>query len=357
MGKDIVGVVATCQEISRIQKMEQKIRKELYLKGHVAENTFDDIIGQSIIIKKSIEEARDYALVDSPLLIYGETGTGKELFAQAVHNASPRKNKPFVAFNCAAIPENLLESELFGYVEGAFSGANRGKAGLFEQAHEGTIFLDEIGEISHNIQVRLLRVIQERKVRRIGDDRITPVDVRIIVATNKNLHKLVAENKFRKDLFYRINVLNLNLPPLRQRKDDIIDLVNFFINKYQYKINREISGIADEGMELLKNYDWPGNIRQLENVIERLIIRAKDSFIKTSLIKETITSLKGDINYYKEKGTEVDSNSIIVPLNINLEEMERFIIEKVIADEKGNKTAAAKRLGIGRSTLWRKLND
>ncbi len=357
VGKDIVGVVATCQEVSRIQKMEQKIRKELYLKGYVAENTFDDIIGQSTAIKKSIEEARDYARIDSPLLIYGETGTGKELFAQAVHNAGPRKNKPFVAFNCAALPENLLESELFGYVEGAFTGATRGKAGLFEQAHEGTIFLDEIGEISPNIQVRLLRVLQERKVRRIGDDRITPVDVRIIVATNKNLHQQVADNKFREDLFYRINVLNLNLPPLRLRKDDISLLVNYFLNKYRYKLKIEVKGLSNDGMKILEKYDWPGNIRQLENVIERFIIRSKGDYIKPGLIKETITSLKGDTNYLRENKLETTSDRIVIPLDRKLEEMERLIIERVIAEEKGNKTAASKRLGIGRTTLWRKMEE
>src|SRR5690554_642021 len=250
INNNIVGVVATCQEVSRIQKMEQKIRKELYLKGHVAENTFNDIIGKSEVIKKVIEEARDYSDINSPLLIHGETGTGKELFAQAVHNSSPRKIRPFVAFNCAAIPENLLESELFGYVKGAFTGASDGKPGLFEQAHEGTIFLDEIGEISHNIQVRLLRVIQEQKVRRIGDDRITPIDVRIIVATNKNLYNLVAENKFRKDLFYRINVLNLNIPPLRERKEDIQLLVKFFLDRYQHKIKTEAKSISRGAIEV-----------------------------------------------------------------------------------------------------------
>lgn len=356
VGDEIIGVVATCQEISRIQKMEQKIRKELYLKGHVAENTFDDIIGQSTIIKKAIEEARDYALIDSPLLIYGETGTGKELFAQAVHNASPRKNKPFVAFNCAAIPENLLESELFGYVEGAFTGATKGKAGLFEQAHGGTIFLDEIGEISPNIQVRLLRVIQERKVRRIGDDRITPIDVRIIVATNKDLHQLVAENKFRKDLFYRINVLNLNLPPLRQRKEDIPLLVDFFLEKYRYKIKKDIKGISNGGMEILKGYDWPGNIRQLENAVERLLIRAKGNYVTTDLVQETVSSFRGDYNKYKDVKEDIPANSMIIPLDRSLEEIEKLIIKKVIAEENGNKTAASKRLGIGRTTLWRKLD-
>lgn len=357
VGEEIVGVVATCQEVSRIQEMEQKIRKELYLKGHVADNTFADIIGDSSIIKNIIEEARDYAQIDSPLLIYGETGTGKELFAQAVHNASPRKKKPFVAFNCAAIPENLLESELFGYVKGAFTGAVQGKAGLFEQAHEGTIFLDEIGEVSSNIQVRLLRVLQEQKVRRIGDDRITPINVRVIVATNKNLHQLVDEREFRKDLFYRINVLNLNLPSLRQRREDIPLLANYFLNKYKYKLKKETRGVTRGGMEILTNYEWPGNIRQLENAIERLIIRAKDDYITTVLVQETVFSLQGNIGaYQKSKQIKTNNDTMVISLDKTLEEIEKIVIEEVIKKEKGNKSTAAKRLGIGRTTLWRKTD-
>ncbi|HDK26647.1 MAG TPA: AAA family ATPase, partial [Candidatus Atribacteria bacterium] len=236
INNEIVRTVITFQKVSQVQKIEQKIREKLYLRGNIAENTFNDIVGQSNIIRKLKKEAKNYAQVDSPILIYGETGTGKELFAQAIHNYSPRKNKPFVAFNCAALPETLLESELFGYVRGAFTGAKKeGKVGLFEQAHEGTIFLDEIGEISKNIQARLLRVLQEHKVRRLGDDRVIPVNVRVITSTNKKLIKLVKEKKFRDDLYYRINVLNLIIPPLRERKEDTSLLVNFFIKKYGYK--------------------------------------------------------------------------------------------------------------------------
>jgi len=357
VGDEVVGVVATCQKVSRIQQMEQKIREEIYLKGHVADNTFDDIIGESNALQQAIEEAKDYAGIDSPLLIYGETGTGKELFAQAIHNAGPRKNKPFVAFNCAALPENLLESELFGYVKGAFTGAQtKGKPGFFEQAHEGTIFLDEIGEISYNIQVRLLRVIQERKVRRLGDDRIRPVDVRIIVATNKDLYQLVKESKFREDLFYRINVLNLNLPPLRERKEDIALLTEYFIKKYRYKLNKSVEGIADEGINILKEYEWPGNIRQLENIIERLIIRARSSYIMTGLVRESIASLQGKKEIEIDK--VIDSNKRYeFPLTLTLEEIEKQIIRKVIEEEKGNRKAAADRLGISRTTIWRKLNE
>ncbi len=356
INNEIVRVIATFHRISQIQKMEQRIREKLYLKGHVAENTFEDIIGQSLAIEQVKEEAENYAQVDSPLLIYGETGTGKELFAQAIHNSSPRKNNSFVAFNCAAIPENLLESELFGYVEGAFTGAKKeGKMGLFEQAHKGTIFLDEIGEISPDIQARLLRVLQERKVRKVGADKLTPVDVRIIISTNKDIYGLIEKKEFREDLYYRINVLNLNLPPMRQRREDIPLLVNFFIKKYRQKLKKAVEGISKEGMQILENYTWPGNIRQLENIVERLMVRTKEDYIRASLIREVMNSLPG--NKFGLNRVDFFKSDMGIPLMGNLEEIERSIIKRVIQEEKGNKAAAAKRLGIGRTTLWRKLNN
>ena len=351
---ETVRTVVTFQKVSQIQKTEQKIREKLYLKGNVAENTFSDIIGQSQIFRNLKEEAKNYAQIDSPVLLYGETGTGKELFAQAIHNYSPRRINPFVAFNCAALPESLLESELFGYVGGAFTGAKKeGKMGLFEQAHEGTIFLDEIGEISQNIQARLLRVLQEHKVRRLGDDKVIPVDVRIIASTNKKLIQLVKENKFRDDLYYRINVLNLDIPPLRERKEDISLLVNFFIKKYGYKFKKIVEGISEEGMQILENYDWPGNIRQLENIIERLVVRTDKNFIMTNLVKEIMKLQYGGgviDNYQKQ-------DNINYPLSGNLENIEKNIIKEIINEEKGNKAAAARRLGISRTTLWRKMNN
>ena len=349
-----VRTVVTFQKVSQIQKTEQKIREKLYLKGNVAENTFNDIIGQSQIFRNLKEEAKNYAQVDSPVLLYGETGTGKELFAQAIHNYSIRRIKPFVAFNCAALPESLLESELFGYVRGAFTGAKKeGKVGLFEQAHEGTIFLDEIGEISQNIQARLLRVLQEHKVRRLGDDKVIPIDVRIIASTNKKLIQLVKENKFRSDLYFRINVLNIEIPTLRERKEDIPLLVNFFIKKYRYKFKKSVEGISEEGMQMLENYDWPGNIRQLENIIERLVVRIKKNFIITNLVKEIMKLQYGGgiiDNYQKQ-------DNINYPLSGNLEDIEKTIIKRVMQEERGNKAAVVRRLGISRTTLWRKLNN
>lgn len=359
---EVVRVVVTFQKTSQIQRMEQRIREKLYIKGHTAENTFHDLIGQSRAMQQVQEEARDYAQIDLPILIYGETGTGKELFAQAIHNASARRHKPFVAFNCAALPESLLESELFGYVEGAFTGARKkGRAGLFEQAHGGTIFLDEIGEIPKGIQARLLRVLQERKVRKLGDDRITPVDVKIIVATNKPLAQLVDEGGFREDLYYRINVLNLTIPPLWQRKEDIPILIDFFLKKHSQRVNKIVEGVSRTGLALLLDYDWPGNVRQLENVVERLMVRSKERYIMTGLVREVMQSLRG-YTADRERSSHQEENSPIeptfrLPLNASLAEIEKMIIRQVLKEEQGNKGAAAERLNIGRTTLWRKLRD
>ena len=222
--------IITIQAVSYIQKIEHTTRMQLNAKGFIAKNRFEDIIGSSKSLQNTIKKARHFSKTSATILIEGETGTGKELFAQSVHNASPRKNGPFVAINCAALPENLLESELFGYEDGAFTGAKKGgKPGLFELAHNGTIFLDEIGEISPSIQSRLLRVLQEKEILRIGGNRITHINIRIIAATNKNLYKLMLDEEFRSDLYFRLNVLNLKIAPLRNRIDDLPTLVNYFI--------------------------------------------------------------------------------------------------------------------------------
>lgn len=249
--------------------MKEKLEKK-YLRGHIAKHYFDDIIHESEVVKRTIDIAKSYSDVDSNILIIGETGTGKEMYSQSIHNHSSRKNKPFVAINCAALPESLLESELFGYAEGAFTGAMKGgKQGIFELAHQGTLFLDEIGEISPSLQSRLLRVLQEREVMRIGDDKVIPVDVRIIAATNKNLLEMVKNNEFREDLYYRLSVLDLHLPSLREYKDDIPLLVHHFVRSFT---KNEPVQITDEAMERLKQEQWEGNIRQLQNFCELMLV-------------------------------------------------------------------------------------
>ena len=265
----VEGAVATFQEISKIQDYEKMIRSELYKKGLTANYTFYDYIGENKEVKEQIAKAKIYAKTNSTVLIIGESGTGKEILAQSIHNASDRNNNPFVAVNCSAIPENLLESELFGYEEGAFSGAKKGgKVGLFELAHTGTILLDEIGNMPLNLQARLLRVLQEKEIWRLGSDRSIKVDVRVIASTNDNLFEMVKRGDFRRDLYFRLNVLKLEPMPLRERKDDIELIFNYYINKY----SKTHISIDEELMHKIKDYVWPGNVRELQNFVERVCL-------------------------------------------------------------------------------------
>lgn len=287
-GQQVTGVVATFQEVSQLQKFEQSIRQKLYDKGLTAKFQLSQIIGESSALRKAKELARTYAATDSTVMITGDSGTGKELFAQSIHNLSSRCNAPFVAVNCAALPENLLESELFGYEEGAFSGAKKGgKIGLVELAHHGTLFLDEIGEMPLPLQARILRMIQEKEVMRLGGDKIIPVNVRILVATNQDLTHLISIKKFREDLYYRLNVLPLHLPPLRERPEDISRLVEHFIRKQGVK-RSVIKRISDEAMQMLKEYPWLGNVRELANVVERLVLLSPSPKIEKQHVEDVL---------------------------------------------------------------------
>ncbi|MDU2063218.1 MAG: sigma 54-interacting transcriptional regulator [Sporomusaceae bacterium] len=332
------GSVITLQETRKIQQMEAMIRKEIYAHGHVAKFYFDNIFGQSPAIIKTIEAAKDFAATNSSVLILGETGTGKEVFAQSIHNASKRASGPFVAINCASLPAQLLESELFGYVGGAFTGANKeGKAGLFEVAHGGTLFLDELGEMDYINQGRLLRVLQEKAVVRLGSYNVTPVDVRLIAATNKNLESLVAENKFRSDLYYRLNVLRLELPPLKQRKSDIARYAQEFLQEFSQENHKDLTLLPD-ALKFLEQYPWPGNIRECRNVMERLAATVKAAKIDKSIVTEMI------------KGAPVPA-----PVASTREQRVKAEILAALEETKGNYTAAAKHLGINRTTLYRRM--
>lgn len=261
------GAIAILRKYSDTEMKQHQLRKKIIGKGHIAKYQFKHILGQSSSIKKCKEIAKRMAKSNSSILITGETGTGKELFAQAIHNYSPRKNYQFVAVNCGAFPESLLESELFGYEEGAFTGARRGgKPGLFELAHNGTLFLDEITEMPMNLQVKLLRVLQEREIVRIGGDRIINVDIRVIAATNKDIKELIRKGKFRQDLYYRINVLPLNIPPLRARREDIL----YLIDKLKEEFNSNFT-LSDEAKKVLVEYSWDGNVRELRNYVEYFV--------------------------------------------------------------------------------------
>lgn len=274
------------KDLTQIRNIDEQHRKQLRYSGNKAKYSFSDIIFQSRTMSNIIEKAKNLAQTDSTILITGESGTGKELFAQSIHQASKRRKKPFVAINCAALSESLLESELFGYEDGAFTGAKKGgKIGLFELAHTGTIFLDEIGDAPLTIQTKLLRVLQEKEIMRISGNSTIPIDVRVIAATNKSLNALVENNKFRKDLYYRLNVLPLHLPSLRERKEDIELLLHYFLGKYAKIQNKPYPQISTDVKKILLAYAWPGNIRQLENIAEYIItVETVSQNLKTDLV-------------------------------------------------------------------------
>lgn len=320
----ILGTVFLFQNLDKLQKTEIDIRQKLSKKGLLAKYDFQNIIGESEAIQKTIRVAKKYADAQPNVLIIGETGTGKELFAQSIHKNSSRSNHPFVAINCAALPENLLESELFGYVDGAFTGAAKGgKAGLFELAHKGTLFLDEVAELPLGLQAKLLRVLQEKEIRKLGDDKIIPVEVRIIAASNVDLQLKVQVNMFRQDLLYRLDILRLSIPPLRERKSDIKEIANNFLASFSGNSKHPIHLTEEAIIEFLK-YDWPGNIRELRNICERLTVLCTDSITKTDVME-----------VFNSRPIARDTE-------------EKFINQQLTRKE------IAELLGISRTTLWRK---
>lgn len=350
----VTGAVATFQDVTKIQELEEEIRKKLHHKGLFAKYHFTDIIGKSKALREALEIADKFSKVDSNILLIGETGTGKELMAQSIHNASNRSKGPFVAINCAALPPSLLESELFGYAEGAFTGAARGgKQGLFELAHKGTIFLDEVADISLELQGRLLRVLQEKEIMRIGDNKIIPVDVRVISATNKSLKSLVDEGKFRLDLLYRLDVLKISIPPLRDRGADIILLAEEFLKKYNKKLHKQIRSISPDAQDLLLQHKWPGNIRELRNVCERLSVLATGDEITVEDVRRVLDYNPGATSEQSPPSAPETAR----PAAKSLSSLEREAILSALEKTGNNKAKAAELLGISRTTLWRKIKD
>lgn len=345
---NIQGVVATFQEVGQLQHMEQNVRRKLNPCGHLAYYTFNNLIGRGKAIADCINKARNFAMVDSTVLIVGETGTGKEIFAHAIHNESPRRRQPFVAVNCAALPENLLESELFGYVEGAFTGARKsGKPGLFELAHLGTIFMDEITEMSYNLQSKLLRVLEQHEVTRLGDDKLIPVDVRVIASSNRKMSELIKDQSFRQDLYHRLNVLRLELPPLRNRKEDIPAMASAFLDDFCQHHHKQPALFSREALELMCAWDWPGNVRELKNTVERISVLNKDRIISAGSIQTVIDQpISLTTGVTGESATDQHQA---------LDEWEKEAILRALSQAGGNKTRAAGLLGIARTTLWRKL--
>jgi transcriptional regulator with PAS, ATPase and Fis domain len=351
--KEYYGEVFTLQKVAQLQQLEQKIRRELHRKGLVARFRFEDIVTRESFMLDIIEKARSFARVDSTVRIIGESGSGKELFAQSIHLASTKAKGPFVAINCAALPKELLESELFGYEEGAFTGARKGgKTGLFELAHGGTIFLDEIGSISLDLQAQLLRVLQEREVMRIGGESVIPVDVRCIAATNENLQEAVKAGRFRHDLYFRLNVLKLTLPPLRERADDIPLLAEHFLRIFNRRFGKRIQAIPPDLLAWMCGYGWPGNIRELENFIERLVILSGNRELDGKWVRQLIA----EADESGLQGAPVAEDRLQVKIG-TLEEMELQLIAAMEEKMQCNRADLAKLLGISRTTLWKKLSS
>ena len=304
------------------------------------------IIGRSPAMEKVLEIVAQVAPSEATVLIAGESGTGKEMIAGAIHFNSPRKDGPFVKINCAAITETLLESELFGHEKGAFTGAYRKKEGRFRQAHRGSLFLDEISEMSLAMQVRLLRVLQEREITRVGGEEVIPVDVRVIAATNKELLREIESNRFREDLYYRLNVVTLQIPPLRDRREDIPLLAQHFLNIFSEKNRKKITGFTPQAMDRFLKYDWPGNVRELMNAVERGVVLSQSEYLT-----------EGEL-FLIGKDDELEKETLsedIIPADLSLQEVEKASILKTLESTGGNKSEAARRLGITRRTLHKKL--
>jgi len=325
---EIIGGVETFRDLSALKELQDEVREKY---------TFGDIVTRNPRMLEILKVLPEVAVSDATVLIQGESGTGKELFARAIHDLSPRKDGPLVKVNCAAVPETLLESELFGYVKGAFTDAKRDKPGRFKLAEGGTIFLDEIGDMPLALQAKLLRVLESKEYEPLGATKTERADVRVVAATNRDLEQMVKEGQFREDLYYRLNVFKIALPPLRERSEDIPLLVEHFIAKLNRKTGKDIQGLNEEAMRLLLDHPWPGNVRELENVLEHAFILCKDRWIRPEHLPE-----------YLRKGDTVISGG-------SLRQMERELIERTLKSCQGNISHAARQLGIHRTTLWRKL--
>jgi len=306
---------------------------------------FKNIIGRSDRMIKIFELIRHIAPYDSSVLIIGESGTGKELIANAIHYNSPRASMPFIKVSCASLSEGIIESELFGHEKGAFTGAIASRKGRFEMAHQGTLFLDEVEDIPPTTQIKLLRVLQEGELERVGGNKTIKVNIRVIAASNRDLHEQVEQGLFREDLYYRLNVVNINLPPLRDRKDDIPFLVNFFIEKNNKKYNMKVKGISQKAMNLLTDYGWTGNVRELENTIESILVINSPQVIDVQHLPQEIRDCKGKLE--------------VIPIRIGtpLEEVEKEMLIQTLRATKGNKRKAAQLLGINVRTIHRRMEE
>lgn len=330
-----IGAVETFLDVSEIKNLSEHLDEKF---------KYENIVGKNKEIKQIINVLESVAQTDSSVLITGESGTGKELAARAIHLNSSRRTGPFVAVNCSAFAESLIESELFGHEKGAFTGAVKSKVGRFELANGGTLFLDEIGDLSITVQTKLLRVLETREIERVGSNKSIKIDTRIIAATNKDLEKEIEAGRFREDLYYRINVMNIQLPPLRERKDDLPILVNHFIEKFNSKFDRNIKHFSSSAFDILMDYNWPGNIRELENVIEHCFVLCDSDIIQIEHLPKRLR--EGEFNTIQSSGTN----------NFNhIKDAERNIIINTLKKHNGNRTKTAEELKIHPTTLWRKM--
>ncbi len=357
LGEEMIGVVSSFKEVSHVMRAENTVRRTL-AKGFVARYVIDDLIHRHPALGQVADLCREFAKTDSCVLITGETGTGKEIIAQSIHNLSRRKTRPFVSVHCAALPEQLLESELFGHEEGAFTGSKKGgKPGLFELAHQGTIFLDEIDSTTLSVQLRLLRVLQEKEVMRVGAEQTIPVEARVIAVAGSDLWKSVREGSFRKDLFFRLNVLRISIPALRDRKEDIPELMTHFIFHYSRKYNISPPALPNSYLHKLIEYSWPGNVRQLKHFAEQLVLNC--SFRYSADILDALFDELSRIVETEEQPRvrSTESGPLEGWLRISPTSTDAEKITAALEKARFNRTKAAAMLGIGRTTLWRKIKE
>ena len=334
---------------SNLKKQNQTLITAIQTKEGTS---IENVIGKSPAFLKVLDLAKRVASSQSNVFISGESGTGKEVIARSIHNLSQRRDKPFVAINCSAIPETLLESELFGYMKGAFTGASDKKLGLFEEAEGGTLFLDEIGDMNLHLQSKLLRVLQDRKIKRLGENQQRDVDVRIISATHRDLLKEIAEGRFREDLFFRLNVIPIHIPPLRERKEDIVPLAEFFLRKFTTLNQSKVRGFSKSGLEALLQKEWRGNVRELENTIERAVVLSKSEVINSEDINElSDNSRQNEVNFRAVLGN-FDQNQ-----TLTIDKLMKLYIKHVLEKNHGAKEKTARELDIDRKTLYRKLQE
>ena len=348
----VLKVIERCLEKRLLKEENLLLRKTLVglNPNSVKEKT---IVGRSPAMVQLMETVQQVADSSASVLLYGESGTGKELIAKAIHEHSPRMDKPIVTVNCAALPESILEAELFGYEKGAFTGATEKKKGRLDRADGGTLFLDEIGELPASVQVKLLRVLQEGEFDRVGGAEPIKVDFRLVAATNRNLQQMVQEGQFREDLFYRLNVIALDLPPMRERPEDIPLLVSYFVQKYSQKNNRSIERVSEEAMEIFLRYSWPGNVREIENIIERAVVLAKSAEIQVSDLPSPL------LNFSDQRPSSIrrDGDSVLIPIGTRLADAELALIKETLVKTGGDKSMAAQLLGIAARTIYRKLDS